>query len=746
MSRVPEATPPSTARSPRGEEFDVVGRARPLHLRAAPALLAESREDLLVIKEGALFMCSRPNGDIFPGLVSGEGLYTHDTRFLSEFRMTLGGKRPVLLSSSAELAYAMVIDATNPNLGNGKGVKVPQQTLSVRRFRFLSERLYERVTVRNFALDKISTQLQLSMAADFADTFEVRGFSRRKARGHALAPKAVKGGVRFAYIGEDNLFRETLVEFNPEPTELELLDGLAVARWDVELPQFERMSVLVKVEPSIEGKRRRSRSIERAEDHVRAQHDRWKASGAAIQTDNEHFNAFINGSIRDLKALMTPMNGGEIFAAGIPWYVAPFGRDSLLTCYESLLWNPATAAATLRLLAKLQSSKDDPWRDAEPGKMPHELRVGELARAGIIPHTPYYGTVDATPLFVMLAAAYYRWTGDLETMRSLQRPLDLALQWIARYGDLDGDGFLEYHRRSPAGLDNQGWKDSGDCIVHLDGSLAEGPIALCEVQGYVFLAKMRIADVYEDLGEHDIAESLRREAAELRAAFDEAFWMPDEGTYALALDGQKRQVRSITSNPGHCLYCGIVPATKGRLVTERLMAADMFSGWGIRTLSSESRAYNPMGYHTGSVWPHDNVIIAAGMKRYGMSDATDMVATALFDAARSSRGMRLDELYCGFQRREGLPPVAYPVACSPQAWAAAVPLMMVQAFLGISPRAHEGLLTINQPRLPSWLKRMELSNVTAGDSKVSMAFTREGLETGFSMTGRRGDVRVMIEQ
>lgn len=742
----PISSPQTTARSPRGEEFDVVGRAGPLRLKEAPRVLAETRQDLLVIKEGAIFLCSRRNGDILPGLVSGEGLYFEDTRFLSEFRLTLGGKPLVLLSSSDDIAYAMVVDATNPNLTEGKVLTVPQQDLSIQRFRMIRDRLYERISVRNYGRSAVDTRLQISLGADYADTFEVRGVSRRKARGHALAPKFASGGFRFAYVGEDRVFRETLITFDPPPTTIAVDGEAATASWDLVLERREKKTIEVSVEPSVAGKRRAPLDLETAEKRAHSSHDRWRRAGTIIKTDNEHFNRFINAAVRDLRALETPLGGGELFAAGIPWYVAPFGRDSLLTCYESLLWNPRTAVDCLRVLAKLQAVDDDPWRDAEPGKICHELRVGELARAGLIPHTPYYGTIDATPLFLMLAGSYYRWTGDLDLMRELKPAFDSALGWIAHHGDLDGDGFLEYQRRSPAGLRNQGWKDSEDCIVHADGSLAEGPIALVEVQGYVYLAKQRIAEVYEALGVPSTAAAVRKEADELKAAFNEEFWMPDEGTFALALDGKKRQVKGITSNPGHCLYCGIVDNKHAGAVAERLMAPDMFSGWGIRTLSKASPAYNPMGYHVGTVWPHDNVLAAAGLKRYGFIDATERIASALFDAAATAREMRLDELYCGFDRRPGLGPVSYPVACSPQAWAAAVPLMLVQAFLGISAHAPSNVLTVYQPSLPPWLDRVEVNGLRVGSSKVSMSFKRDAENTAFALTARKGDLKVITNR
>jgi glycogen debranching enzyme len=452
----------------------------------------------------------------------------------------------------------------------------------------------------------------------------------------------------------------------------------------------------------------------------------------------------IGASVRDLHALLTPVRGGSLPAAGIPWFVAAFGRDSLLTAYECLLLNPAIARETLLVLADLQSHADEAWRDAEPGKILHELREGELARAGLVPHTPYYGTVDATPLFVMLAAAYYRWTADEETLRRLLPALDAALEWIDRYGDADGDGFVEYERRSAAGLKNHGWKDSEDAVVGADGTLAEGPIALVEVQGYVYLAKLRIADVYAAMGDGERAGRLREQAGRLRADFNEQFWNPEEGTFALALDGEKRQVASVTSNPGHCLYCQIVDEDKAAAVVERLMAPDMFSGWGIRTLSKGSPAYNPMSYHNGSIWPHDNAIIAAGFKRYGHGASALRVATAMFEIASHSRDFRLAELYCGFDRSGSSEIVSYPVACMPQAWAAAAPFMLFQALLGITADAPQRNLRVIQPAIPSWLGRAELHGLRVGDASVSLAFTHTEGATAFSLLEQEGRLNVTV--
>ncbi len=723
-----------------------MGRAGPVKLKRAPRVLVETGAELLVVKEGPLFVCSRPEGDILPGVVSGEGFYADDTRYLSELDLKIGGAKPVVLSHSANLGYKAFIDATNPDLWRGKELLIPQLSLNIRRIRLISDRLYERIEIRNHGEDRASSTLELALGADFADMFEVRGMRIRRSRGQALAPKRVGDAVRFAYVGQDELFRETFVEFKPAATALELTAERAVATWEVHLDPGELFAIEVTVEPSLQGGRRKQRSMKAAEERVGKDGDEWTTKCASIVTDSRSFNRFMDACSRDLRALMTPLEGGQIVSAGIPWYVAPFGRDSLLTCYEMMLLNRDPARETLHLLGRLQARRDDPERDAEPGKILHEIRSGELARAGLIPHTPYYGTADATPLFVMLAAAYFRWTADVETMARLRPALDAALSWIEKYGDADGDGFVEYQRRSPAGLVNQGWKDSENSIVHADGSLAEGPIALVEVQGYVYLAKQRIAEVYDALDLPDVATVLRREAEELKKAFNEVFWMPEEGTYALALDGHKRQVKSVTSNAGHCLYCDIAESDKAAGVAERLMAPDMFSGWGIRTLSAESPAYNPMSYHNGSVWPHDNAIAAAGLKRYGFREATETLAAALFEVAFESREVRLAELYCGFRRHPNTPVVDYPVACSPQAWAAAAPIMLLQSMLGISARAPDGSLTINQPFLPRFLNRVELRGVRLADSKLSLAFNRDGKSTAFSLIERQGPARVTMQE
>jgi glycogen debranching enzyme len=713
-------------------------------LQRAPPIPAEAREELLVIKDGELFVCARTDGDIAPAQVSGEGFYAHDTRYLSELRLEVGGARPVALSY-ATVDDRAIVDSTNARLRRGALEPIPQLSLNVtRELMIASGRLYYLIRLRNFLRDVVTTTVSLAIGADFADMFEVRGGVRRDARGHALAPKQSRRGLILAYVGEDEAFRETIIELDPLPDDLELSASRARGRWRLALEPGQPAEVLMSAEPSIGGRRRPRRRRATAEAELQRAGAEWHRNCTHLESDNELFDGLIGTAVRDLRGLITPAPGGRIVAAGIPWYVAAFGRDALVTAGEAMLLSPQLSLDALRTLARLQATEDDPWRDAEAGKILHELRVGELAGAGIIPHTPYYGTVDATPLFLIRAADYYRWTGDLRTLRSLRPALDAALRWIDEYGDCDGDGFVEYERRSPGGLQNQGWKDSHDSVVHADGSLAEGPIGLVEVQGYVYMAKLTIADVYDAFGDSARGVALRDQAAALQAAFNEAFWNPEEGTFALALDGHKRQVASVTSNPGHCLYSGIVDPGKAGAVIERLMAPDMFCGWGVRTLSSQSPAFNPMSYHNGSVWPHDNAIAAAGMKRYGRDEEVMRIAGALFDVATRARDFRLPELYCGFDRSERASVVAYPVACIPQAWAAAAPLLLVQTMLGISADASGRGLHIERPTLPEWLRRIRIQGLRVGDATATLSFERDGGVTGFALVEQRGQLNVTM--
>jgi len=748
QASLPDTVPsPQKMTSPEGEEFVLVDEsATRVLVKGVTAVLRARTEPLWSTKEGEMFLFADAEGNLDSDKALGAGLYYKDCRFLSDYMLKVDSRDPLLLSTSADRAYMSHIDVANQDLYTDDGeVTALQGTINIRRTRVINGRLYERIRVRNYNETPVDLTIELSFGTDFADVFEVRGL-QRTTRGKMAVPKADKGSAVFAYVGEDGVFRQTRIVFELPPTEVAVQDDRVIASWRVSLERGEAEVIPIVIEPRLDGRHGPAKPFDLAVQELRRSYEEWERSCTRIWTDNELYNSLLVRGMRDLRALRTPTRGGEVMAAGIPWFVAPFGRDALMACHQTLMLNPELSQTTLRALAAYQAEEVDEWRDAQPGKILHELRQGELAGAHIIPHTPYYGSVDSTPLWLLLLGTYYRWTGDLAFCREMLPHAERALAWVDEYGDLDGDGFVEYQRSSPRGLANQGWKDSHNSVVHADGTLAEGPIALAEVQGYVYLAKWRIAEVLDALGQADRGEALRREATELKARFNERFWVEDERFFAMALDGRKRQVTTVTSNPAHCLYCDIVDHDKAGEMARRLLAPDMFSGWGIRTMSRSSVAYNPMSYHNGSIWPHDNAFIGAGLKRFGHSKATNRVATALFDMAVNVDLMRLPELFCGFTRRAPNRPVAYPVACAPQAWAAGAPFLLLQAMLGISARAPENQVTINQPLLPPWLNMVELHNLRVGRSTISVVFRRQGETTGFSLLEKEGNVRVLMEE
>jgi len=720
------------------------GPARP-EPAARPVLITDLASKTLAVKEGDTFLYSDLEGNLDHEGDYGLGLYAKDTRFLSHFRLTINGRDPVLLSSSSERGYLSHVDLTNPDLYDGERLSVRQQTLNLRRIRAINGRLFERVRMKNYNPFPVTVDLEFHLGADFADIFEVRGMTR-EAGPPRPPPRVADATIEFRYEGRDGVRRTTRVEFGGQPDRVDVDGPIATAVFRVHLGPYQTKLIGLSVDPVVEDAPPVSVDFDHAVHELRRSYEEWERESTAIVTDNELFNELLARSLRDLRALYTDTDGGAILAAGIPWYVTVFGRDALIASHQLLLVNPRPAREALELLAAKQGTTVDDWRDEQPGKILHEIRQGELARSGIIPHTPYYGSVDATPWFVILYAMHFRWTGDVAFAEKLLPAAEAALAWIDRDGDLDGDGFVEYLTRSSRGIRNQGWKDSHDSVPHVDGHLAEPPIALAEVQGYVYLAKQRMADVYRTLERPEDARRLEDDAAELKRRYNEAFWIEEEQFFAEALDADKRQVRTVTSNPGHGLYCGIVDEERAVPLAKRLLSPDMFSGWGIRTMSKAAAAYNPMSYHNGSVWPHDNALIAAGLKRYGFARSTNRVATALFDAAVQADYLRLPELFCGFTRRTPNRPVSYPIACSPQAWAAGSPYLMLQAILGISARAHENLLTVNLPHLPTWLNVVEVRNLSVGDSRISMVFRREGEITSFSLLSREGDVRVVMEE
>ena len=730
--------------SPAGEEFVLADASvNRVLVKGVVAVMHARTERLWSTKEGDMFLCADAEGNLDAEQATGAGFYWRDTRYLSDFRLEVDGHPPLLLSTSADRAFASHVDLANQDLLEEDGtVAHVQGTINFRRTRVIDGRLYERIRIKNYNSAPVSLTVRLTFGTDFADIFEVRGL-KRATRGKLARPKADRRSAAFAYKGEDGVFRETRIAFELEPTEVSVDDEQVVASWDLRLEPTQTEMIALTVEPRADGSDGSERSFDAVMHDLRRSYEAWERSCTRAWTDNELYNSLLSRGLRDLRALLTPTRYGSVVAAGIPWFVAPFGRDSLLTCHQTLMMNPDLTRTTLEVLAAFQADEVDEWRDAQPGKILHELRQGELAGAGVIPHTPYYGSIDSTPLWLLLLGTYYRWTGDLEFCRGLLPNVERALAWIADDGDPDGDGFLEYQRSSPRGLVNQGWKDSHDSVTHVDGKLAEGPIALAEVQAYVYLAKLRVAEVFEALGNGPRAASLRQEAADLRSAFDEAFWVESEQFYAMALDGEKRQVATISSNPAHGLYCGIVDPDKAGPMARRLLAPDMFSGWGVRTLSKSAAAYNPMSYHNGSIWPHDNSLIAAGFARYGLHDEALAVLGGLFEATLHMDLHRLPELFCGFQRGHDESPVSYPVACSPQAWASGAPFLLLQSVLGLEILAAQRIVKFTRPRLPEFLREVRISNLRIGPHTLDIVLERHEYDVGIDVVRRTGPIEVV---
>jgi glycogen debranching enzyme len=588
-------------------------------------------------------------------------------------------------------------------------------------------------------------------AADFADIFEVRGLDRER-RGRLLPPVVEQGRLVLAYEGLDGRLRRTTVALDPAPTAL----SAGEATYDVEIPAQGattlRWTVLCDETPStatqarlgVSATRGNGLQYEAAAEQAIVALRSARQSEPELLTSNEQFNTWWSRSLADLHILQTATAEGPYPYAGVPWFSTPFGRDGILTALACLWLSPAVARGVLGYLAATQADEDDPERDAQPGKILHETRGGEMAALGEVPFARYYGSVDSTPLFVMLAGAYYACTGDLPFIRKLWPHVERALNWIDEYGDSDGDGFVDYARRSPRGLVQQGWKDSQDSVFHSDGTLAEGPIALCEVQAYVYRARADAARLADILGFAERARELEGRAQRLREQFDAAFWCEELGLYALALDGAKRPCRVRSSNAGHCLFAGIATHERAQQVADTLLSEPLFSGWGIRTIASVETGYNPMSYHNGSVWPHDNAIIAAGFGRYGFREHAATVLAALLDASMQFDLHRLPELFCGFARRTGESPTLYPTACSPQAWAAATPLPCLQACLGLEIDGPARRISFRNPWLPEFLDRIHINGLRVGQASVDLSITRYERDVGVMLTRRTGDVEVVV--
>ncbi|HKF61543.1 MAG TPA: glycogen debranching N-terminal domain-containing protein [Dongiaceae bacterium] len=709
-----------------------------------PATAPSSVQGRRVLKEGGTFALLDEYGSAQATGPGPEGLFFEDTRYLSQLHLTIDDQRPLLLSSRMTQDNAMLaVDLANPDLREDGKLRLPGAMVHLQLGILLGEgAMFLSLDLRNYGGGPASFRLEFHLDADFVDIFELRG-STRSHRGIQLPVEWRPEGPRFAYRGLDGVLRRTSFAFDPPP------DPAAAeqASWLIDVPAGAARQLALDVHCQRQGKNGNGKAVSTRGGSLAAIQRRIlerRLPAAAVTTSSESFNLWLERSRADLDMLTTETPEGPYAYAGIPWFSTAFGRDGLIVAMECLWLDPALAAGTLRFLAARQAVDLDPAADAEPGKILHETRAGEMSVLREVPFARYYGSVDSTPLFIMLAARYHERTGDIELIRRLWPHLQAALGWMRRFGDADGDGFLEYDRKSVSGLINQGWKDSADSIMHADGSLAEAPIALAEVQAYAYAAYQGAAGLAAALGRPAEAAELEELARQLKRRFETAFWLEDLGTYALALDGAKRPCRVRSSNAGHVLFGGLAAYDRAARVADGLLTSQCFSGWGIRTLAEGEARYNPLSYHNGSVWPHDNALIAMGLGRYRLRPQLLRLLGGLFDTSQFMEIGRLPELFCGFARRSGMGPTAYPVACSPQAWASGAVFALLGALLGISFASQERQIRFIRPTLPPWLELLEITNLRLGDAAVDLQLRRSREDVGLTVLRRDGMVEVVV--
>jgi glycogen debranching enzyme len=713
----------------------------PYHLLATSSLTdAQAR----VLKHGETFAVLDRYGDAKPGGLGEEGLYHECTRFLSCSILELEGQRPFFLSSTIhEENDRFVAHLTNPDLLDGDRVRAPLGTLHVAVEKFLYQAAcYQQIRVCHHGRDAVTIALTYRFGADYRDIFEVRG-QQRHARGQVLTPQVSQDRVVLGYHGLDEVVRRTYLQFTPAPS---ALTGDA-ARWEMTLAPGADETLAIEIGCESREKPLRMLSLAVARDEAAAEHGRSQAWLCRVTSVNGQFNAWFNRAISDLHMLVTALPTGPYPYAGLPWFNTPFGRDGLITALECLWLRPDLARGVLHYLASTQATAVDPDQDAEPGKILHETRSGEMATLHEMPYGKYYGSVDATALFVLLAGAYFDRTGDFQAIEALWPNIAAALAWIDRYGDPDGDGLVEYERKTARGLLHQGWKDSDDAICHADGSPAEGPIALCEVQGYVFAAWEAAARLAQALGRPDQIAAFKAKAEIVRRRFEELFWSEEIATYALALDGANRPCLVRSSNAAQCLFSGIADPARARRVAQAIFHPEFYSGWGVRTLAAGEHAYNPLSYHNGSVWPHDNALVAWGLARYGETKAAARLLSGLFEAGAYFDLNRMPELFCGFPRHAGVGPIPYPVACSPQAWSAASVFLLIQASLGLKIDATARRVVFSRPVLPPSLPELRVFDLEVGGGRVDLLLTRHDEDVSIRALRRQGNhVHVLIDQ
>lgn len=694
-----------------------------------------------VLKYGKMFGVFDRYGDVESTGLGEEGVFYEGTRFLSELSLFIGYSRPLLLSSTIrEDNCLFTADLTNLDTKQSDGSPLERGTLLVTRSKFLyGASCHELLKIANYGVKPIRIHLGLKFNADYADIFEVRGV-RRKQRGQRLDDRVTNDSATLSYCGLDGVIRRTLLRCSPTPQRMTASD----CRFEVQLDPKKEVAFEFTISCLIQSDSVGTSSYQRALAAATSEMHTASQRTCEISSDNDQFNDWMGRSVSDIQ-MMTVGNPEKGYPyAGVPWFSTVFGRDGIITALECLWANPALSKGVLQYLAATQAHDVIPESDAEPGKILHETRRGEMAALGEVPFGRYYGSVDATPLFVLLASAYFDRTADRNLLESLWPSIEFALRWIDHYGDKDGDGFVEYSRHSSNGLVQQGWKDSNDSVFHADGSLAEPPIALCEVQGYVYAAKRGAARLAATLGKYDRADALEGQARDLKERFQQAFWCEDIGMYAIALDGRKRPCRVRTSNPAHCLYTRIASPEHARVIAGQLLADEFFTGWGVRTVGSHESRYNPVSYHNGSVWPHDNAIMALGLARYGYTDAAARLWVAMQDVSIFVDLHRLPELFCGLERRSGEGPTLYPVACAPQAWAAASIFMLLESALGISISAVHQEVILHDPCLPESISDLQVTNLQVGSASLDLAFRRDNGRVVVDVLRKSGEVNVVF--
>jgi len=694
-----------------------------------------------VLKYGKMFAVFDRYGDIEPLGMGEQGIFFQGTRFLSELGLSLWNVRPLLLSSTIKSDnFVFTADLANVDVSDGHDLIVERGTIHILRSKFLwRDVCYEEFQIVNYGRAPVTIPFQLAIGADFADIFEVRG-TRREKRGHRLEDRIDSDSILLSYEGLDKVVRQTRVQCRPGPVHI----SSSALGFEISLRPKQSATVHLIVSCSTGASKPSigySRAMVAAESELKAD----SSSVCTISSSNDRFNRWVRRSTADVEMMTLGNPEHDYPYAGVPWFSTIFGRDGIITALEMLWVNPRIAKGVLQFLASTQATETNPEVEAEPGKILHEMRRGEMAALGEVPFARYYGTVDATPLFIMLAGAYYDYTGERDFIQALWPHIDFALQWIDHFGDVDGDGFVEYARHGNKGLIQQGWKDSHDSIFHADGNLAEAPIALCEVQGYVYAAKRAAARISGILGDPHRETVLETESAELQSKFEEAFWCDDLSTYALALDGHKKPCRVRASNAGHCLFTEIAGPDKARLVAHTLLSRDFFTGWGVRTVGSEEARYSPLSYHNGSVWPHDNALIASGVAKYGLRDLAGQILMGLLDASSAVDLHRLPELFCGLDRREGEGPTLYPVACSPQAWAAGAVFLLLQACLGLSMDGCKKQILFDRPYLPEGIPQLWINNLRMGRSRMDLFLERHAGTVRIEVLEKQGDMEVIAK-